>query len=71
MNVPFCSCGDLSCSNHPGNHSDGCTRCIEKNLRQREVPACFFHLLSGTPTDYSFSDFARLVLEETAKNAAE
>ena len=39
----FCTCTDYKCPNHPVNHDKGCTFCIQKNLRQKEIPACFFH----------------------------
>lgn len=63
----MCTCGDTKCPNHPMNHSDGCTRCIVKNLKAREIPSCFFKSLncSEAPREYSFEEFARLVgLEE-------
>ncbi|MBQ6425741.1 MAG: hypothetical protein IJK14_03620 [Clostridia bacterium] len=60
----FCTCGDHACPLHPLNHDRGCTPCIEKNLRLREIPSCFFHVLgpSDGRTGYSFEDFAKAVL---------
>ncbi len=63
MNVPFCTCTDYACPNHPTNHDRGCVPCIAKNLKEREIPTCFFKRV-GTekPTpDWHFEDFAALV----------
>ena len=60
----FCTCSDHACPFNPVNHDRGCTPCIEKNLRLREIPSCFFHL-AGTAeglTGYHFKDFAEAVL---------
>lgn len=65
---PFCSCKDLSCPYHPTNHDKGCSPCIGKNIRQREIPSCFYNMVDENyqgPT-YFFEDFARLV-EKTDK----
>jgi len=61
----FCSCNNFSCSLHPAKHDKGCTPCISKNLKLREIPNCFFNLVDGNESrkgDF-FEDFARLVLE--------
>ena len=60
---PFCTCEHISCKLHPANHEKGCAPCIEKNLRLKEMPNCFFNLLEGakTRTGDSFDDFANLV----------
>lgn len=42
----FCTCGDTSCKLHPNNHNHGCNLCIQKNIQFREIPTCFFHLIS-------------------------
>ena len=61
---PFCTCTDLSCPLHPTNHERGCGPCIADNLKDREIPSCFFHLAGEYKGDsYTFEDFARLVLE--------
>ena len=39
----FCTCGDLKCPFHPTNHDRGCSLCILKNLKAKEIPSCFFH----------------------------
>lgn len=68
MNVPFCTCPDTDCPNHPENQAQGCTRCIAKNLARREIPTCFFRLLESPDrgrTSYTFDDFAALVRQES------
>jgi len=60
----FCSCKNLSCALHPTKHDRGCTLCISKNLKLKEIPNCFFNLVDGAESregDF-FEDFARLVL---------
>ena len=61
--VPFCTCTDLKCPCHPTNHDRGCTPCIAKNLREREIPSCFFHSVGcPKPTEgWHYEDFAMLV----------
>ena len=62
--VPFCTCPDTKCPNHPSNHDKGCTPCIAKNLAQREIPGCFVFFGSGKGADdpdlhnakYDFND---------------
>ena len=63
MNVPFCTCTDLSCPCHPANHDKGCTPCIAKNLKEREIPTCFFKAVGHPkPTEnWHFEDFASLI----------
>ena len=67
----FCTCGDLKCPFHPSNHDKGCTPCILKNLKQKEIPSCFFHdITCEKPTDaWHYEDFAALVQKaaETGK----
>lgn len=64
MAVTFCTCTDLSCPFHPANHNQGCTPCIAKNLREREIPTCFFKTVGHPkPTeDWHYEDFAALIL---------
>ena len=61
----FCSCTNLDCPLHPTKHDEGCTPCIKKNLRLKEMPNCFFNLLEGADARKgdSFDDFAKLVLQ--------
>ena len=44
----FCSCTNLACPLHPTKHDKGCAPCIQKNLRLKEMPNCFFNLVEGT-----------------------
>ena len=64
----FCTCKDFACPCHPSNHDKGCTPCILKNRRQKEIPACFFKDIEcQKPTDgWRYEDFAELV--KTAKD---
>ncbi len=65
----FCTCTDRMCPNHPANHKNGCTPCIAKCRKERELPSCFFNMLDlkEKPESYQFEDFARLVLEQCEK----
>lgn len=60
--VPFCTCTDLACPQHPANHDRGCTRCVAKNLAQGEIPSCFFKKLDPgyRGPGYFYRDFAAL-----------
>lgn len=60
----FCSCNNLDCPLHPTRHDKGCAPCIQKNLRLKEIPNCFFDLLEGAEsrTGDSFEHFAKQVL---------
>ncbi len=59
----FCTCKDTGCPLHPASHDKGCTPCIAKNLKSKEIPSCFFNLVdnSDARTGYSIEDFAELV----------
>lgn len=63
LTVDFCTCTATTCPNHPTNHDMGCTPCIEKNLKNHEIPGCFFRAAGGVkPTkDWYFEDFAALI----------
>ena len=65
----FCTCTDLKCPCHPSNHDKGCTPCILKNLREREIPSCFFNSIDcAKPTpDWHYEDFAALVIAAQEK----
>ena len=59
----YCTCTDLNCPNHPVNHDQGCSLCIQKNLNQKEIPGCFFNSIrceKPTP-EWHYQDFAALV----------
>lgn len=59
----FCTCTDHRCPCHPLNHDRGCDLCIAKNLKQREIPGCFFRSIDcEKPTSgWHYEDFAALV----------
>ncbi len=64
-----CGCEDTACPYHPSNHDNGCTPCIEKNLRLGEIPSCFFRK-AGLPRfmdSYTIEAFARAVIERGEK----
>ena len=61
--IPFCTCSDTACPFNPVNHDLGCTPCIAKNLKELEIPTCFFKAV-GHPkptSEWHFEDFAALV----------
>lgn len=59
----FCTCTDHSCPYHPTNHDQGCSLCIQKNLKLKEIPGCFFNDIDcEKPTgEWHYQDFAALV----------
>ena len=61
----FCTCKDYSCPYNPVNHDKGCTPCIAKNLREGEIPTCFYKSIDHPkPTgNWHYEDFAALVNE--------
>lgn len=66
MKDHFCNCPVQSCGNHPTNHEKGCDPCIKKNLRQSEIPACFFLKVSQDVNglkDFSIESFVNFYLE--------
>lgn len=67
----FCTCKDLKCPLHPSNHNKGCAPCIAKNLKQKEIPSCFFNVAqpSKTGRGYSFEDFAQAVMSRGKDNS--
>lgn len=38
----FCTCDNFNCVHHPKNTDGSCTACVAKNLRNNEIPSCFF-----------------------------
>ena len=60
-----CTCTNYKCKLHPQNHDSGCSPCIEKNLRLREMPDCFFNLIEGAEnrTGDTLLDFAKLIIK--------
>lgn len=67
--VPFCTCKDTACRFHPVNHSDGCSPCIEENLKNGEMPSCFINKagLERRREGYFIEDFSRAVLKKTGE----
>lgn len=65
-----CTCQNFSCTLHPRNHNKGCTPCINKNLRLREIPNCFFNLIPNADKrdGDTFHSFAELVVKNDAKS---
>lgn len=59
----FCTCQHINCPLHPNNHNKGCTPCIAKNLKLKEIPNCFFNLIdnSSARAGDTFIDFANCV----------
>lgn len=55
MERHFCTCPVKTCGNHPVRHEKGCDLCIEKNLKNNEIPACFF--LKISPDAENLTDF--------------
>lgn len=62
----FCTCKNLNCPLHPTKHNKGCTQCIQKNLKLKEIPNCFFALVdhSENRNGDTFMDFAETVCKE-------
>ena len=71
--IEFCTCKDLKCPCHPSNHDQGCTLCILKNLKEKEIPSCFFNdIACEKPTDnWHYEDFAALVQAANQKKMTE
>lgn len=68
----FCPCRNTGCRCHPANHNQGCSLCIEKELRKREIPSCFFDFVAEPGeqmADCSIEAFARRVLEKEGQTA--
>lgn len=70
--VDFCTCDDYECPFNPVNHGQGCTPCIAKNLREREIPSCIFNKQDPNKEadrgGYKWADFARVVMETAEKD---
>ena len=59
----FCTCKDTACPLHPSNHDKGCSLCMAKNIKNKEIPSCLFAAADGYPSKdgYSFEAFAKLI----------
>jgi len=63
--IEFCTCEYYDCPHHPQKHNYECAACIEKNLKNREIPACFFKMIDAgknTNGEYTFLKFAEQVI---------
>ena len=60
----FCTCTNIECPLHPTKHDRGCSPCVAKNLKLKEIPSCFFNLVDpeNCREDDTFEDFAKCVL---------
>lgn len=63
---PHCTCTHYACPLHPTKHEKGCSLCIAKSLKKREIPACLFNLIDPdhNRTDDKFADFVNFYLAE-------
>ncbi len=61
--MSFCSCTDTKCPLNPVNHDKGCDLCIQKCLKDNEIPSCFFNKVNKNveDKDYTFMGFAKHV----------
>jgi len=50
-----------NCSYDPCPRKGVCCECVERHLRARQLPACFFPADAEATYDRSFEHFARLV----------
>lgn len=66
---PFCACTNYKCKLHPRNHDKGCAPCIEKNLKTKELPSCYFNLFEDADKRKSdgFEAFCELVQNSKCK----
>ncbi|MEI8217166.1 MAG: DUF6485 family protein [Eubacteriales bacterium] len=66
----FCTCDDLKCPLHPSNHEKGCDLCIQKCLRKKEIPSCFFIDINSDIKgidDFTYEGFAKFLEENNTK----
>ncbi|HML37063.1 MAG TPA: DUF6485 family protein [Bacillota bacterium] len=62
----FCTCADYDCRLNPHNGAGGCDLCIKKNLREREIPSCFFKLVNediSNLEEFTFESFVDFFLK--------
>ncbi len=62
----FCTCDNFNCVHHPINTDGSCTACVAKNLRNNEIPSCFFNKADGIKkrAKYKFEDFAEVIMNK-------
>jgi len=66
MDKHFCTCPVESCQHHPATKKEGCDSCIQKNLTQGEIPACFFLAVSEDVdglTEFSMESFVSFYMK--------
>ncbi|MEX1377821.1 MAG: DUF6485 family protein [Eubacteriales bacterium] len=66
INDNFCTCKDMDCKLNPCNHELGCTPCIQKNLKNGEMPSCFFNLVNDDLSDvheFTIDSFVRFYIK--------
>lgn len=74
MEKHFCTCTDLRCPLNPNNpdcRQRNCDLCIQKCLKMKEVPSCFFkdiHSDTSSQTDYSYNGFCEYLARHTQKS---
>lgn len=64
-NKHFCTCKDLNCKYNPHNISQSCDLCIKKNLKNKEIPSCFFRIINddlSTLKEFTFESFVKFFL---------
>ena len=67
----FCTCKSLDCEYHPSKHDWECTPCILKNLKQHEIPACFWDKIGddeNAKSEYTFLRFAEKVMSSEVRS---
>lgn len=66
MSTHFCTCPTTKCPHHPENHTEGCDRCIQKNLKKKEMPTCFFQAVDedfSSVKEFSIKGFVEFYLQ--------
>ena len=51
MSKHFCNCFVTDCPHHPTSHENGCDPCIQKNIREGEIPSCFWLKIGADMTE--------------------
>jgi len=68
-NTKLCTCPVPDCEHHPSKHGGSCNPCIVKNLKNCEIPACFWDKIGkpdcGSP--YTIHKFAEAVNSYSAQ----
>jgi len=66
LKADFCTCADTACPYHAINQNGECTACIAKNLKNYEIPACFWKKIgkdANYESDYNFHEFSKEVIK--------